>query len=268
MSRLRLLLFTTDTDFARHAERAGVDGFIVDWENHSKALRQQGYGTEINFDTVEDARALCGCVRSPVTVRIDRTSDFMTRHIEEAIECGARSLMLPMAEDASDVEAFVDLVDGRAETIVQIETESLVTRCHDLRSIGWDCVYVGLNDLMISRRAQWYWEPFFDGTMERIVETLEGRSVGLGGVTVIGGGSPLPFTDLLREMARLGCSTSFLRRTFKKEIVGRDLDLELAAVRAFWDAACARTPEAVDIDHRAFLQTISSPRCRPLLAYS
>lgn len=263
MSRLRLLMFTTDTDFAIRAERAGVDGFIVDWENHSKALRQQGFGMEINYDTVADVRALCDCVQLPVTVRIDRSSYFMRRHIEEAIECGARSLMLPMAGDASDVEAFVDLVGGRAETIVQIETESLVARCRDLRSIGWDCIYVGLNDLMISRQAQWYWEPFFDGTIERIVEALQDRPIGLGGVTVIGGGSPLPFTDLLREMARLGCSTSFLRRTFKKEIVGRDLGLELRAVRALWDAARARSPEAIETDHLAFLQTISAPPCRP-----
>jgi hypothetical protein len=260
---LQLLLFTTDPSFAAEADAAGVDGFLVDWENRWKQVRQDGYGMEVNFDTPADVRALRAVSTRPVAVRVDRYRRVVDRHVEEALDCGAGLLMLPMAETPADVERFVDVVAGRAETIIQIETQSLVERCAELRSIGWDWAYIGLNDLMVSRRGRWYWEPFMDGTLDRIVEVLGGRGVGVGAVTIIGGGAPMPFTHLFREMARLGCGLTFLRRAFKREMTGRDFAAEVVAIRAFWAAACARREEAVAADHAAFLELINSPACRP-----
>jgi len=251
-SQLKLFLFTTDVLFARAAQEAGIDSVIVDWERRGKATRQQGYSTEINADTPDDVARLAERLSIPVTVRIDRGADRMERDVECALDHGARILMLPMARDVREVERFVQWVDGRAETIVQIETQSLVEQCHALCDVGWDYAYIGLNDLMISRQGHWLWEPLLDGTVDAIYDELSGRAVGFGGVTVIGGGHPIPFTELLREMGRLGCRLSFLRRTFKREIGDRDLQTEIRAVRAAWKAVRQRGPEAVAQDHRSF----------------
>lgn len=243
-----LAMFTTELEVAQHAVQAGVDRVVVDWETAGKAARQSGYSTQINQDSPEHVRAFAE--RSiPVLVRVDHQDrEQVTRDVEVAIDCGAESIMFPMATSPQQVQWFVDAVAGRARCIVQIETQKLVDDITGLKQIGWDSAFVGLNDLMISRGAKWIWRPILDGTVEHIYETLGGRNIGFGGVTVVGGGDPLPFTVLFAEMARLGCSMSFLRRSFIADAPDRNMAAEITAVRAFWDALTQRGADAVEKD--------------------
>ena len=266
-NRLEVVLFTPDPQFARQASAAGVDAILIDWERHNKASRQTGYDTQIGTDSPEDARRMAEAVDIPVYVRIDRCRGDVDSEVELALDCGARGIMLPMAQTPQEVEAFVNAVAGRARTIVQLETQSLIQRLPEINSIGWDCAYIGLNDLMISRGAKWLFEPIADGTVESIFRLLAGRRIGFGGITVVGNGMPVPFTSLLREMARLGCSMSFLRRSFHRDIAGRDMAMEMKAVRTTWEACCLRSPEAVRSDHEVFVAQVigSQPNATSLV---
>ena len=237
--------------FARRAAEAGVTSLVIDWENQAKHARQKGYDTEINRHTVAQLDEVVRSVAIPVTVRINGLPGGESE-IETALDYGARILMLPMARSAREVEKFVKRVRGRAKTIVQIETQELVADCANLKSVPWDYAFIGLNDLMISREGNWLWEPLYDGTLDEVCGHLAGRQIGFGGITVVGGGEPLRFTDLLREYGRLGCTFSFLRRTFQKEIGDRDLGAELRAVQGAWAATSQRGPIAVEQDHRDF----------------
>lgn len=172
--------------------------------------------------------------------------------------------MLPQAEDASEVATFTQLVGDRAETLIQIETQRLVDHCEELRKLEWDFAHIGLNDLKISRNSSWLWEPVYDGTVEHVCRTLKGRTVGFGGGTIIGGGDPIPFIHLLREMARLDCGMCILRRTFKSEIKGRDMEAEIDAFYAKLAAAKARSQSAVEADHRALQEVLN--RVQPIAA--
>jgi hypothetical protein len=257
---MRLLLFTTDTEFAARAERAGIDGVIVDWESRGKGDRQQGRDLETNADTVEDARRLSVALTIPVTVRVNGPGSQVEEEVDRALESGARGLMFPMARGPEDVERFLAAVRGCAETIVQIETQALVDRVEAVRGLPWDSVYIGLNDLMVSRGGTWIWETVLDGTVERVCRALEGRKVGFGGVTVVGGGFPVRFSLLLQEMVRLGCDLSFMRRTFKREIQDRDMAAEVRAIRALEEAFRKRGPEATAADHRRLLSELQRLR--------
>lgn len=259
---LMLFLFTTDLSFALEAQQSGIDSVIVDWEHSGKRERQQDYSTEINIDTPDDVSKLSKHLHIPVTVRINCWQENAEEEIEVALDCGAKIIMLPMAEGPTEVEKFVKKVNGRAKTIIQIETQRLVEQCHTLHDIGWDCAYIGLNDLMVSRGSTWIWEPFIDGTVEHIFEQFDSRPIGVAGVTIIGGGEPLPFTLLVREMARLGCRLSFLRRTFMREIVGRNFDAESNAIRATWIAARQRQSQTVHSDHLVFRETLIKTKDR------
>ncbi len=254
---LEIALFTTDAALARAAKSARIDSLVVDWEHADKRNRQAGHPTQIGCDTPEDARRLCAVAQLPVTVRIDNVPGRIDSQVELALDCGARRIMLPMAASVAEVERFLRTVDGRALTLVQIETQPLVDQCADLASLPWDCAYIGLNDLMISRGADWLWWPLLDGTVEHIFRTLEGRAVGFGGVTVLSGGSPIPFVHLLGEMARLGCRLSFLRQSFHREIPGRELAAEIAAVRACWRALRQRAAAAAERDRLRLVQLLS-----------
>jgi len=256
---LRLLLFTTDPDGAELAENAGVDGIIVDWEKKGKERRQRGHDTEINTDTKDDVGRLKSRIEIPIVVRVNPLGSETRQEIRAALNHGAEGLMLPMAKEVEEVAQFVDMVGDAAFTIVQIETQSLVENCEGLREIPWDAAYIGLNDLMISRDGSWIWEALFDGTVDFIFDCLSDRVVGFAGATVIGGGAPIPFTKLLREMGRLGCQMTFLRRTFRREIQGRDMHSEIKAIRAAWRATYRRSDEAVERDHARFREEYS--RC-------
>jgi hypothetical protein len=264
---LRLFLFTADLDTALRADAAGVDSVIVDWERHGKHARQRGHDTEINDHSVASVSRLSSRLDIPVTVRLNPLHEGTRAEVRRALNGGASTLMLPMAESPAEVEAFVRIVAGRARTLIQIETQALADRCAALRSIDWDYVHVGLNDLKISRGDTWLWAPLLDGTIERIHRALAGRVVGFGGATVIGGGVPIPFVGLLQEMARLHAGMALLRRSFLREAAGRDWKAELRAVRATWDALHARAPAAERRDHAALtalLRTLSpAPQSAP-----
>lgn len=241
---------------------AGPDdivSMIVDWENQAKHERQQGHDTEINRHTLADLDHVVASAKVPVTVRINGFPAG-AEEIETALDHGAAILMLPMAKSAQEVEKFLRQVAGRARTIVQIETQSLVDDCPALKQLPWDYAFIGLNDLMISRRGNWLWEPLYDGTVDELCGQLAGRRIGFGGVTLVGGGQPLRLTDLLREYGRLGCTFSFLRRTFHKEMVDRDLTAELKAVQAAWQAVGKRGPTAVRQDHAEFRTRLTAIR--------
>jgi hypothetical protein len=250
--RLKLFLFTTQLDLAQEAEKASIDSIVVDWESKGKLERQAKYDTEINNHNPQELEKLTTNLKIPVTVRVNPLGKYTIEEINLALDKGAKSIMLPMAKTPQEVEKFINLVNHRAKTIVQIENQSLVDKCADLNDIAWDCAYIGLNDLMISRSQNWLWEPLLDKTVEQIFTILQNRPVGFGGATVIGGGYPLPFIELLQEMARLGCCLTVVRRSFKKDIVGRNLEAEIEAIRAVWKASCLRDSSAIARDNDKF----------------
>lgn len=249
---LELLLFTNEATLAQAAEQSGVDGIIIDWESKGKTERQTGCDMEINCDTADDLTRMAAAVSLPVTVRINGLANDTADEVELALSCGARGLMLPMARSADDVAQFLEMVDGRARTIVQIETQDLVDQLEDMAALPWDSAYIGLHDLMLSRRAASMWQAVVDGTVEYIFNTLRGRSVGFAGATVIGGGRPIRFTQILQELARLGARLTFLRRSFRRELQDRNMTREINALRAAWEAGHARGPQAAEAD-RALL---------------
>lgn len=257
---LDLYLFTTAPAMAERSVDAGVDGVVVDWESKGKAARQRGYDTDTGGDTPEDLEAVAATAKGGVLVRVDADPGLMPLHIEKALSLGATSLMLPVAESPDDVARFLDVVRGRARTVIQIETQRLVMCCESLMDLPWDAAYIGLNDLMISRGSRWLWQPLVDGTVEGIFGRLPGRKIGFGGVTALAGGSPLPFVSLLGEMARLGCAMSFLRRSFHRDIVGRSLHAEIEAIRAVWRCLRARSDEAVERDRVEFERLVMGTR--------
>ena len=162
-----------------------------------------------------------------------------------------------MAKHEDDIHKFLDLVNGRALTIIQIETWQLLERLDKIRNLPWDHAYIGMLDLASSRGDDSIWTLLLDQTIENIVTSLDGRNTGFGGITIVGGGSPVPFTMLLNEMTRLSCTLGFMRRSFKREIRGCDFNTEVAAIRSLIKASSSREPSAIIEDHSVFMEYIS-----------
>lgn len=252
-----LIVFLREHQETRRILDAGVPQCIVDWERRGKTKRQNGADLEINTHTIEDLDAAVAMRMAPI-VRVNPLGEACGDEIRRALDHGASGIMLPMARDPAEVERFLQVVGGRARTIVQIETVSLANQAVQLAGLEWDAAYIGLNDLMIDRGGSWIWEPLLDGSVERIFEALPGRNLGFGGFTIARGGHPIPFRYLLHEYVRLGLGMSFLRRTFYREIADSDVALELAALRQLWRESVERSPQQRRHDNLAFRQLLES----------
>jgi hypothetical protein len=241
---------------AFEAQRAGVDGVIVDWETKDKQLRQKNRPLETNFDTAQDAYNLSKILRIPVIVRVNQLGKHTSSEITCALDNGAKIIMLPMAQSVEEVKTFLRLVDGRAKTIVQIETPSLATEAKNLACLDWNYAYIGLNDLMVATGNSSIWQALYDGTAESICSQLKGREYGFGGSTVLGGGEPIINALILHELIRVGGTVSIMRRTFKKELLDRNFKFEMHALREFAKCSQSRGPLAIQNDHEHLLRII------------
>jgi len=250
---MKLFLFTSELKLAKLAEQSGMDSIMIDWEQKTA----ESEAADGSVDTPHDLEQLVSELEIPVSVRINGAKDDLEDEINIACEYGAQYIMLPMANYEDDVYKFIDLVNGRAQTIIQIETQQLVNRLDKIRNISWDYAYIGMLDLASSRGEESIWPLFLDHTIENIVTKLQGRSIGFGGITVVGGGSPVPFTMLLHEMTRLACTLSFMRRSFKRELKDRDFNTEVNAIRSLIKASSARGHSAITEDHSTFMEYIS-----------
>jgi hypothetical protein len=254
---LKFFLFTTDLDLALRAEQATIDSVVVDWESKAKLQRQKGYNLETNLDTPQDLQALSSHLKIPVTVRLNSLSKETSSEVDLALKNGAKILMLPMAANVAELKAFLKIVAGRAKTVVQIETPSLAKELSDFKTLEWDYAYIGLNDLMVASGKRNIWEAIADGTAERICESLSGRVYGFGGSTILGGGEPILNVLIIHELIRLGGSISIMRRTFKQELLDRDLNLEMQTLRNFVVCSQKRGKAAMDFDHEHLLRIIN-----------
>lgn len=230
---MKYFFFTANQLLAKKALECGVDYVIIDWERRGKDKRQLNKGFEINEDSEEDAKRIANEVGVPICIRINALSEETEEEVRRALDCGAEVVMLPMSQSVDQVQCFLDILGGRAKSLIQIETKHLLEEVVALKNLDWDFTHVGLNDLMLSRNKSNIWESVYDGTVSEICKKLQGRAYGFGGLTTVDGGFPIPAKWIIKKMVADGCSVGILRRSFKSDIIGRDMCDEIAKLRDF-----------------------------------
>jgi hypothetical protein len=254
-----LLMFSTDPDVIRPAVAAGIDGVVVDWEWRGKDRRQENADTEINRATVEDLRRVRACTPARVSCRINGFGPETASEVARAVGEGADELLLPMVRDPGEVERVLGWANGHCAVGILVETPEAVARAEELASLPISRVYVGLNDLGIARRTP----NIFSAAVDGLVEELRGRfraPFGFGGLTLPDRGTPISCKLLIGEMARLECSHTFLRRSFHRDMRGRDPAVEVPRLRQALALARQRTAAEVHRDRSAFVQAVRSWR--------
>lgn len=248
---LDLMLFTDDPALALRAEQAGVGRIVVDLEQRGKDARQVGYHLEKNAHSAEDIRAIRAHAKNiPVMARLNPFDENSPPEIDRALEAGASILMLPMFKNADEAAAFVETVAGRARTNLLLETSEALENLEALKPIPFDELYVGLNDLGIALGRKFCFELATDGTLERIRTAFPEKPFGFGGITVVGGGSPLPSIMIIKELARLRSSLAIVRRAFKKDTAGMDLRVAVDGIQDAFAAAGRRSLIETEAEHR------------------
>ncbi len=244
-----LLLFSTDPAFIQQAVRSGVDGVMVDWERVGKEERQRFANTQISGDTLDDLRRVRAATQARVVCRLNHFGTATAEEVEQAIEAGADEILLPMVRSLEEVEAVLNQAGGRCGVGILVETVAAIRLAPELAGLPLARAYVGLNDLAIERGTPNIFTAVADGTVERL-RSLFQAPFGFGGLTLPEGGHPIPCRLLIGEMSRLDCDFSFLRRSFHRDVQGRDLAIEIPRLLDALYQARLRSPAEVKQDRR------------------
>lgn len=248
---LDLLVFTADPARASTVLEAGAAGVIVDWENKGKPARQQGADTEINYFGPGDLRRVRMGARGHVICRINGPHSGTREEIDTAIDCGADELFLPMVRRLNDAENFIAWINGRAKASILIETLDAVLLAPELGQLPLNRIYAGLNDLAIDRRSHHLFAPVIDGLLDGLRPYIQ-VPFGFGGLTLPECGHPIPCRLLLGEISRLRCSFTFLRRSFWRDMEGRDPRVEIPRILSAVAAAGGRSGAEIEAGHQCF----------------
>ena len=220
---LKLMYITNRPDIAQIAETAGCDRIFVDMEFIGKAERQKGLDTVKSHHTIADIYAIKAAVETAeVLVRVNPIHDALpdypssAEEIDATVAAGADIIMLPFFKTVEEVRTFLDLVGGRARTMLLLETPEAVEVLDEILDLpGIDEVHIGLNDLSIGYGKRFMFELLADGTVERLCFKLrkKGLFYGFGGIASLGNGL-LPSEYIIREHYRLGSRCVILSRSF------------------------------------------------------
>ena len=234
---LNLMYITNDPAVARIAEAYGVDRIWVDMEFIGKAVRQGGMDTVQLHHTIGDIRAIRAAVsKSEVLVRVnpihEATADYgdSAWEIPAAIDAGADVVMLPFFKTVDEVQTFLRLVDGRAKTMLLVETPEAVEIIDDILALdGIDEIHIGLNDLSLGYGMKFMFELLTDGTVERLCRKFRARGIpyGFGGST-------------RAILSRSFCNTSVVTDVSQ---IDRIFRTGMAEIRALEAECAAHAPE-------------------------
>lgn len=220
---LTLMYITNNPKLASIAQKAGVDRVWVDMEYIGKEDRQGGMDTVKSHHTLDDVRRIRQVVTtSKLMVRInpvhEKADEWMgtEEEIEQTISAGADIIMLPYFKTVREVERFVRTVDGRATTMLLVETNEAVEQLDEILNVdGIDEVHIGLNDLHLCRHQKFMFELVCDGTVQQICEKVRAKGIkyGFGGIARVGLGM-LPAEYIITEHYALGSTAAILSRGF------------------------------------------------------
>jgi 2-keto-3-deoxy-L-rhamnonate aldolase RhmA len=185
--------------------------------------------------------------------------------IDRAVAHGARALMLPYFHVAPQVEAFVQLVNGRATVAALVETASAVA-CIDeiLQVAGLDEVTIGLNDLRLELGAASHFDvlmaPWLDALAARV--RAAGIPLGIGGVAHPADRLPVPPDLVLAQYPRLGATSAWVSRSFlHAHETADDFAASIAAIRRRLSIWAAASPDELDAARRALSDCLHSAVC-------
>ena len=214
---ITLMYITNNPRLAEIAQEAGVDRIWIDLEIKGKEERQFGMNTVKSKHSIDDIYRVRPVVnQSELMVRINPLDNESEKEINKVIEAGADYVMLPMYKSKEEVERFIELVDGRAKTMLLLETKEAQACLEEYVGVkGIDEIHIGLNDLHLAYKKNFMFELLTDGTVDSIAKVLKKNKIrfGFGGFARIGYGI-LPAENILTQHYALGSQMAILSRGF------------------------------------------------------
>lgn len=250
---LNLMFITNNPAVALIAEKNGVDRIMVDLETLGKEERQKNMNTVKSHHTVKDVAVVSNVLtRAETLVRVNPWNEASASEIESVISAGADRIMLPMWKKVSEVDSFLQAVNGRVYTTLLLETKEAAEIIDDvLKNPLIDEIHIGLNDLHLSYGLTFMFELLSNGVVESLCQKFKRRGIryGFGGIARIGEGT-LPAERIVMEHYRLGSSRVILSRSFCNTAETTDIpsietifSVNMTRLRAYEDSLAVKTED-------------------------
>ena len=247
-------MFTHDREMAIAANRENVDLIGPDLEVLGKDERQSDQIYRISRHTLDDLDIVYEHV-DPARrfVRCNPINDESENEINAALSRGAAAIMLPYFKTLEEVETFTELISGRAEAILLVETRGAVENLEKILSrLKISRVHIGLNDLAIDTESKNRFSLLCSDWMEEIcaIPKRFETPFGLGGIArIVDGDMPMPPDLIYAQYARLGARCAVISRSFTNDISAQQLGGELAKSKARLDYWFAQSKEGLQEAH-------------------
>jgi len=232
----RLTLFTNSPALAAAADRAGVDRVGPDLERLGKLERQRGMSTWISDHTEAELPAVFAALgRSQSFVRCNPPHASLAQEIERLVGFGAQVIMLPHFHSVGEAAHFVRAVDGRARTVLLVETASAASRVGQLCRIeGLDEIHFGLNDLSLDLGVKSHFAVLCSTLLEDACATLAAAAFpfAVGGIgRALDASLPIPSELVYAQYPRLGATGALVSRVFFKDLSETQFAEEVTCAR-------------------------------------
>ena len=233
----RLTLFTNDTAVARKADKSGVNRIGLDLEQIGKESRQSNSCNWISHHTIDDLDKIKKSIKqATLFCRVNPINEKSEAEINLLINSGVKSLMLPMFKTIEHVRRFIDIINGRAEAILLLETAAGTQIIDQLVKLdGVDEIHIGLNDLSISLGLQNHFSVLFTDTFMHVAETINSSGIkfGFGGIGRANDTSlPVPSDLVYVQYPRFKATGALISQVYLKPEPGAvNLDYEISASR-------------------------------------
>ncbi len=214
-----LTLFTNDPDLAQAGNDAGINRIGLDLEKIGKEHRQDSSKTWVSNHQRHEIQAVRDkLTQAALFTRTNPIHDGSREEINYLIDQNVAVLMLPMFRTVKEAATFIELVKGRAQVSLLVETAAAAMRLKEIiRLPGIDEIHFGLNDLYLDMKLSNHFEVLTSGLLDMLADTLltAGIPFGFAGIGRINDHRlPIPADLIYAQYPRLGATRALISRVF------------------------------------------------------
>ena len=210
-------MITNSPSIANYIVKNDVQRIFIDLEKIGKEERQSHLNTWISNHLESDISAIKNKItKGEILVRINPLNKNTKDELDTILTHNIDYIMMPMINCYEDIQELLSLLKKRTKFIPLLETKNSI---NDIQRILDDPdiseVYIGLNDLRISMKSKFLFEPLLNGLLDDIAKKINQKKIkwGFGGIARSGVGE-IPCENILGEHIRLGSNNVILSRSF------------------------------------------------------
>ena len=179
-------MITNNIKIANYVSKNGVDRIFIDLEKNGKKERQGHLDTWISSHTFGDITKIKETDPNiHIMTRINPIYNNTKDEIDEAIDRGSSSIMLPMFSSLDEIGEFYELIQDRCIATPLFETKNSIELLPEmLKKISIKELHIGLNDLHLDFGMRFMFEILEKDILERSCSILKEQRIpfGIGGI--------------------------------------------------------------------------------------